>query len=96
MKLPREMWAQHGPVKVIEKQEVYGRDGSRLNGCYIPDERAIYIDAGMTGFLQKEILEHEWLHAVMDDAGGEHVLSEAQQEWVCRVVGKCLVSRRGT
>lgn len=93
-RLPKTMWAPHGPVAVVVTTGELISEGERLDGLYKPDERTIYIAGRLRGFVRHETLEHEWLHAVITDAGGEALLSETIHEWVCEVVSKSLTSRR--
>lgn len=93
-KKPGTLWAPHGDITVVYKTEIYNEQGERLNGCYVPDRRTILIDSRLEGYLLDEILEHEWLHAVLEDAGASDAWGDKAAEWVCRVLGKCLASRK--
>lgn len=93
-KRPTSLWAPHGPIKVEYRDELFNSQGDRLNGCYIEDDRTILVSSQLDGFILDEIIEHEWLHAVMQDSAGAEAIGEREEEWVCRVVGRCLASRR--
>ena len=95
MKLPKKLWGAHGPIPVRVKKKLKAEEGDECYGLYRPDVRVIFIDADIADeTLQEVTLEHEWLHSVICDAGGEDLIEREKHEWVCSVVSAAIVSRR--
>jgi len=94
--MKRKMWGAHGPVPVKVKKNLKAPDGEKCHGIYLPDERVIYIDADSAKDprLGEVTLEHEWLHSVICDAGGQDIIDSELHEWFCSVVSAALVARR--
>lgn len=94
MKLPKTLWAPFGDVRVRVEREVLRNERREiLNGQYRYDERLILIAEELDDHVAEVTLNHEWVHAVLGDAGTDAVLTRKQNEWVAEVLGQAITKR---
>lgn len=69
-RLPNTVFAPNGPVQVIRKLNLVDeKDDAKLFGCWVPSERAIYLEKKLTLSAAWPVLFHEQFHAWLDDIG---------------------------
>lgn len=82
-KLPAAVFSHLGPVAVHRVPKVDDAD-SRGECDFLT--RALKVQAA-TPVVEWQTLGHEQMHAIVSDAGGDTVLSDAQLEWLCDAFG---------
>jgi hypothetical protein len=93
--MKRKLWGAHGPIPVHTKKNLRDEKGQPCHGMYLPDERVIVISGDIQDARLREVtLEHEWLHSVLCDAGGQDIIDDDKHEWFCSVVSAALVAAR--
>jgi hypothetical protein len=88
-KLPAAVFSHLGPVAVERVPKV--DDADSLGECDF-HARRIKVKTGVTPMVEWATLGHEMMHAVVCDAGGDTVITDAQTEWLCDVFGTYLAA----
>lgn len=84
MPVPRRVWTQLGPVPVRRVRVcVSPDDGEPCFGTYDPNTRVIEIDRTVAPAVQLQKAMHEWVHALLLDAG---LRLGAKEESVCETI----------
>jgi Zn-dependent peptidase ImmA (M78 family) len=76
--LPGSVWSALGPVAVVVVKDLKADDGKPLLGQWDPATRVIQIREGMNPVTALQVCAHEWIHAVLGDAG-VHLLDEQEE-----------------
>lgn len=83
--LPDVVFAAGGPVQVVRTWPVLVH-GDSAWGSYDPATRTILIDSLAPAAHQRRVLEHELVHAALDDAGLAELLEPAMQEALAQAI----------
>ncbi len=82
------------PVVIVPRLKAKRKEGGkvRLFGRYRALARQIEISAEATPVMQWQTLYHEWIHAVLADAGLHNAFSEEHQEVIADVIATARVA----
>lgn len=87
MPVPRRLWTQLGPVPVRRVKLCVDDMGEPCFGTYNPNTRVIEIDGTVAPAVQVQKALHEWVHALLLDAG---LRLGAREEAVCETIANGL------
>jgi hypothetical protein len=88
-----KLWGFSGPFTVVHVQNL--RDavtGEALLGRHEWSPRTLTLTTGMHPVSERNVLWHEWIHAMLADAGVE--LEKAAAEAVCNALAAALTGAR--
>jgi hypothetical protein len=86
-RLPKEVYAPAGPVKVKRKARLRDDEGVSCDGFYVEAERTIYLHTKLCLTAAWPVLLHEQKHAWMFDV--RMTFGEDMDEWVCNHFAAC-------
>lgn len=88
--LPTSVWSQLGPIPVRLVADLKSDEGDIVLGLWKPLVREIHIRDGMHPHTALVTCAHEWVHALLWDAGVN--LPGEQEETVCDVVAAGVIA----
>lgn len=87
--LPATVWSVLGPIPVIETEEGLGENDL---GSFDYHARVIRVRPGLQVQQRDQTLQHEWVHALIWDAGFHNALTHELEEQICDVIATALVA----
>jgi Zn-dependent peptidase ImmA (M78 family) len=87
--LPAYVWSQLGPIPVQVTKDLQ-TEGKPCMGIFDPATRLIQIREGMDPVAALQTCAHEWIHAVLSDAGT--CLNDTDEERVCDALASAIIA----
>lgn len=72
-------------VRVVSPAEIrkYADPDEELMGCFVQEERTIYLRSTIHGEARWRVLWHELMHVGLDDSGLRNGINPALEEAIC-------------
>lgn len=72
-------------VKVVSPKEIaqYADPGEELFGCYVTEQRTIFLRSTVHGEARWRVLWHELMHVGLEDSGLRNGLEHPLEEAIC-------------